>query len=323
MTVPEPAAEFHEHPTRVVVASTSEVKLDAVADTFRNMGKDVYVVQDGENSEEVARRYLDQKNVVVIMGVPVKSGINEQPFDYTPNDEDYMVTGESTGGGMLETLRGAKFRSENAQHYKPVPFGSLGANFYVAAIENGIFWENGKYIDRGVIVLKTQDHKGIYYDHVYYTKGVEFEPEFVESSRDDSHFKKTAGKIMAEVELRPPFWPQREGLIERHNDPHADICGHSRSEILEETMLRAFQEQLSVSPVEDTTHPQREVLAKTPVFEDKLVAYRKQSKVEHAVHPKMKELGASAHAALLHGIDSVRHLGHRKGRGESTPGVRE
>jgi len=87
------------------------------------------------------------------VGVKTKSGIAEQPIDD-------------------ETLQGARNRVRHAQEL-------VGdADLYIA-IENGIFHEDGKFIDKAVVLMISKEGK----ENIALSEGVEFPAASVEKAR--------------------------------------------------------------------------------------------------------------------------------------------
>jgi inosine/xanthosine triphosphatase len=133
-----------------------------------------------------------------LVTVKAPSGVNEQPM----NDE---------------TLRGAFNRLAHARAAVP------GADFYVS-IENGIFEEKGRYIDRAVVTV--MDKSGT--TATTYSDGVEFPRDSVEETRRRGFDQWTVGKVM-----------QEQGIVRQHDDPHLDLGGKSRVSHINETMAKA------------------------------------------------------------------------------------
>ncbi len=133
-----------------------------------------------------------------IITVKAPSGVNEQPL----NDE---------------TLTGAFNRIAAAKQLAP------GADVYVS-IENGIFEEEGRYIDRPVIVVA----RGACENHITYGEGVEFPKGSVEETRRRGFDTCTVGRVM-----------QEQGLVRQHDDPHRDLGGKSRAEYITAAMRKA------------------------------------------------------------------------------------
>lgn len=145
-----------------------------------------------------------------IIGVKAASGVAEQPL----NDE---------------TMRGAFNRLADAKHLHP------GADLYVS-IENGLFEENGQYLDKAVaVVLDTGNgmDTGI-------SDGVIFPSDCVEEARRRGFDTWTAGKVMAE-----------RGVIAKHDDPHATLAGKPRADYIAQALADALQaraNRLAVRP---------------------------------------------------------------------------
>lgn len=116
-----------------------------------------------------------------------------------------------------ETLRGAFNRIANARVIRP------DGDVYIA-IENGLFEENGQYVDRAVVVLETADSMR----HIVTGDGVAFPRECVEAARARGFDRVTAGQVM-----------QERGLVQKHDDPHLDLAGKSRAVFLVDTLRAA------------------------------------------------------------------------------------
>lgn len=116
-----------------------------------------------------------------------------------------------------ETLRGAFNRIANARVIRP------DGDVYVA-IENGLFEENGQYVDRAVVVLEIAG--GL--RHSVTGDGVLFPRDCVEDARARGFDRTTAGQVM-----------QERGLVQKHDDPHLDLAGRSRSVFLVDTLRAA------------------------------------------------------------------------------------
>ena len=132
--------------------------------------------------------------------IPVKaaSGVAEQPL----NDE---------------TLTGAFNRIRAVQRQ------ITDADLYVS-IENGLFEENGSFIDRAVVVIAAKGRPPA----IAFSEGVEFPKASVEETRKRGFDKWTAGKVM-----------QEQGIIRQHDDPHADLGGKSRAAYIDDAMRAA------------------------------------------------------------------------------------
>ena len=170
---------------KIVIASTSEKKVNAVKKAFTNF-KDIEIVT-----------------------IKAPSGVNEQPMNE-------------------ETLKGA----HNRLHYarKDVP----DADIYIS-IENGIFTEGNKYIDKAVVTIMTAKGELV----TAMSDGVEFPSEFVYLTKQKPGGLKdwTVGKVMAE-----------HGYVQDHADPHYDLSGKSRVEYLDQALDRAIKRLRGNSP---------------------------------------------------------------------------
>jgi inosine/xanthosine triphosphatase len=143
-----------------------------------------------------------------VVGVRAHSGAPEQPL----NDE---------------TIQGARNRTAHAKELDP------NGDLYVA-IQNGIFEEQGRFIDKAVVVCATKHVR----DQVSYSDGVEFPRSAVEEARRRGFDRITVGKVMAE-----------QGLVAKHDDPHLTLAGKPRARFLTETVSVALA-GLSVRIVE-------------------------------------------------------------------------
>ncbi len=159
---------------RIVLASTSAVKLSACREAFGN--------------------------AVEIIAVKAKSGVSEQPMN-------------------AETLSGAFNRLRDAQQQVP------DADIYIS-VENGIFEENGRFIDRPVIAIA---RKGVA-PAATFGEGVEFPKASVEEARLRGFDKWTVGQVMQET-----------GVVKQHDDPHLDIAGKSRKNFLVDAIKAALR----------------------------------------------------------------------------------
>lgn len=133
-----------------------------------------------------------------IVPVKVPSGVAEQPTDQ-------------------ETLVGAFNRIQGARAAVP------DADIYVS-VENGIFKEDGKYIDRAIVTLAVGDAK----PQVFYSDGVEFPEDCVEIARNRGFNEWTVGKVMEEL-----------GIVAKHDDPHATLSGKSRVAYIDDVLKTA------------------------------------------------------------------------------------
>jgi len=130
-----------------------------------------------------------------IITIKVDSGVAEQPM----NDE---------------TLRGAFNRIAAIQTAVP------DADLYIS-IENGIFEENGAFIDRAIVTVARNGGE----PEVTYSDGVEFPRDCVEEARKRGFDIWTVGKVMEE-----------QGVVCQHDDPHKDLSGKSRIAYIDDAM---------------------------------------------------------------------------------------
>lgn len=142
-----------------------------------------------------------------IVTVKAPSGVNEQPL----NDE---------------TLRGAFNRLNYARSAVP------NADYYVS-IENGIFQENGRYVDRAVVTVMNKDGE----TRTTYSEGVEFPSASVEETRKRGFETWTVGKVM-----------QEQGVVAQHDDPHLSLSGKSRVDYVNEAAKKAAASLPSLAP---------------------------------------------------------------------------
>jgi non-canonical (house-cleaning) NTP pyrophosphatase len=98
----------------------------------------------------------------------------------------------------------------------------------IVSIENGIFLENGCWIDRAVVViLNTHNRK----EHIAYSDGVEFPIKYVEIAKEIGFERVTVGKVMADY-----------GYVTYSKDPHKSISGISRGRYIEDTVAKLVRE---------------------------------------------------------------------------------
>jgi non-canonical (house-cleaning) NTP pyrophosphatase len=145
----------------------------------------------------VQKAFSDTSIELVPISVP--SHVSEQPFDD-------------------ETLTGAFNRLNAAQLTVP------DADMYIA-IENGIFEEDGHFVDRAIVAITHNGNE----PSITYSEGVRFPAEAVAEAKQKGFDKTTVGKVMA-----------TKGWVQDHADPHKDLIGKSRAVILAETMKAAL-----------------------------------------------------------------------------------
>ncbi len=117
-----------------------------------------------------------------------------------------------------ETRKGALNRIRNAKTCFP------NADVYVS-MENGLFQETQNWFDRAVIAVAVKDETPVFVE----SKSVEFPYYCVEEARKRGFYSCTVGKVMEE-----------QGLVNHYNDPHLDLCGISRVDLLSAALTRAL-----------------------------------------------------------------------------------
>ncbi len=140
---------------------------------------------------------------VDVIAVAAASGVNEQPVDD-------------------ETRRGAIQRLGNARVIRP------DGDLYIS-IENGIFQENGVWVDRPVVVTENADRVR----RVIQGHGVAFPHDMVALAWQAGFAAVTVGRVM-----------QDNGVVRQHDDPHRDLSGISRADYL----IDAVRSAVDVAP---------------------------------------------------------------------------
>ena len=160
----------------------------------------IVVTSQSEKKLDAVKKAFAHLEDIEIIGLKCPSGVNEQPFNE-------------------ETLQGAHNRMHHAK--KEIP----DAGMYIS-IENGIFTEGRRFVDKAVVTLMTSKGKQV----TSFSDGVDFPAEYVEMTRKKpGGFKEwTVGKTMAE-----------NGYVQDHADPHYDISGKSRAEFLNDAVSKA------------------------------------------------------------------------------------
>lgn len=160
----------------------------------------VVLASTSELKEQACRAVFAKVSGFELQTVKVPSGVSEQPFNE-------------------ETRQGAFNRMAAACVAVP------GADLYIG-IENGIFEEKGRYIDRAVVVLTDMKGKDVF----ALSAGVEFPADCVEEAQRRGFDKVTVGQVMAE-----------KGIVRHHDDPHADLSSHNRAYYLRQGLRRALK----------------------------------------------------------------------------------
>lgn len=134
------------------------------------------------------------------VAVAVNSGVNEQPLN-----------GETIQGAFNRVcaLRG---QVQDADAY--------------VSIENGLFQEGGKFIDRPVVMIENARGQGL----TMWGAGVAFPTEYVLEAQSRGFDQWTVGKVMQEA-----------GIIKQHDDPHIDLSGRSRAAYIDDVLNRVVR----------------------------------------------------------------------------------
>lgn len=142
-----------------------------------------------------------------VIGVKAASDVSEQPF----NDE---------------TLHGAENRIRNARKL------NQNGDFYIA-IENGIFKEGSAFFDRAIVLIETKNRKR----YIFKSKdAAPIDERYIKETEQIGFNKATVSKVM-----------QLHGIVKQHDDPHIDLIGKKRKNILEETVYSAFKDNGLIS----------------------------------------------------------------------------
>lgn len=149
---------------------------------------------------QACRRAFSHVADAEFVAVAVNSSVNEQPLN-----------GETIQGAFnrICALRGKV----------------QDANVFVS-IENGLFQEGGKYIDRPVVMIENERGQGL----TMWGEGVAFPTECVLEAQSRGFDKWTVGKVMQEA-----------GIIKQHDDPHMDLSGRSRAAYIDDVMSRVVK----------------------------------------------------------------------------------
>ncbi len=131
-----------------------------------------------------------------VVGYSADSGVGEQPVN------------EQTLLGARNRIADVKSRVEGLDR--------------IISIENGIFQENGEWLDKAVVVIYDLNHNKEFID---YSDSVIFPGVYVEKARQIGFDEITVGKVMAD-----------DGFVANAKDPHLSISGISRQVYLEKTV---------------------------------------------------------------------------------------
>ncbi len=152
--------------------------------------------------DAVKKAYSFLGSSVEVIGYKADSGVGEQPVEQ-------------------QTLEGAKNRISDVN-------SRVKGLHRIVSIENGIFREDEKWLDKAVIVIydPTKDS-----EHVAYSDSIIFPDEYVEKARQLGFDKITVAKVMAD-----------EGYVTNPKDPHLTIAGVSRQVYIEKTVQKLVEQ---------------------------------------------------------------------------------
>lgn len=137
-----------------------------------------------------------------VLGVKTNSGVPEQPLEE-------------------EIEKGARHRLWFVKDWFPE------ADIYIG-IENGIFYENGNYVDKAIVIIENSNGQ----EQVACSSGLIVPEESFFKAKTQGFDKTTVGQVMFE-----------DGLVNKKDDPHADPGDKkSRSFFLTETIAQALQQ---------------------------------------------------------------------------------
>lgn len=165
------------------------------------LGQTVYVASNNVIKVEAVRQGLAKakpEQAFQVIGMEASSAQAEQPMDN-------------------ETLAGAIHRAEEVKSKRPQAD-------WVIAIESGLFTQaDGSYLDKAIVHIITKDNRRFTVE----SDAVQFPTDCVEEARRRGFQKTTASQIM-----------QEKGLIRHHKDPHRDLIGTSRMELLQKAIVK-------------------------------------------------------------------------------------
>ncbi|MCI5050731.1 MAG: inosine/xanthosine triphosphatase [Candidatus Pacebacteria bacterium] len=139
------------------------------------------------------------KKEIYVYPVTVSSLVSEQPL------------------GKFEIIEGAKNRLNGLLDYYN--------DSYFVSIENGIFYEDGRFFDIAYVLVKSLNGEEFY----IWSEAIEFPFEYAKRAYILGGIK-TAGEMMIE-----------EGIIKNHNDPHKELIGISREVILKNALIKILK----------------------------------------------------------------------------------
>lgn len=156
------------------------------------------------------------------------SALKEAISEIFENESDYTIYSYNVKSEQPEQpfeeegIKGAYQRANNAaKEFRET--NSDMSNAVVIGIENYIRRNNNRYEDLAAICLIKLDSN---IDRMYYSESVIFEDIYVAECLKTGE---TVGNIM-----------QRNGIVNKHDDPHIDLIGKSRKRILKESLKKAI-----------------------------------------------------------------------------------
>lgn len=152
--------------------------------------------------DAVTKAYSSLGVPVEVIGYTASSGVGEQPVNE-------------------QTVDGARNRISDVNR-------RVGGLDRIVSIENGIFKEGERWLDKAVVVIyDPQTDK----EYVGYSDAVVFPEEYVERARQIGFDIMTVGQVMAEA-----------GYVSDRKDPHFSISGVSRQVYLESTVQKLVEQ---------------------------------------------------------------------------------
>ena len=163
--------------------------------------------------------FLASTNKDKISAVNLALSMFYSDYSITPVQTDSNVNEQPIGN---ETIVGVKNRTHWLMMEHSDSYDCL------IAIENGLFIENGQFVDRAVVQVTFKDKPTI----IKISDGVIFPMKYVEmtSNCKGGFIHNTVGEIMEE-----------DGFVVDESDPHKSICGKTRVEFIKEALMEALE----------------------------------------------------------------------------------
>ena len=146
--------------------------------------------------------YLPLANSFEIIGYEAKSGVGEQPVNE-------------------QTLLGARNRIEDVKN-------KASGLDRIISIENGIFWEDEKWLDKAVVILYEVNQNK---ENVAYSDSIFFPEKYVKRAQEKGFDKITVAKVMFDA-----------GYVSDSKDPHLYISGIPRRVYLQNTIQKLVEQ---------------------------------------------------------------------------------